>query len=170
MACYAMAVGLAIEDGDANAGRGRVRGRFRALSRWCHRDEGVPGKWGLPLKGCYRRTLSTIALWRQMPTGNNETNENAGMHHRLALDGPPCERCKRPLSSPKARLSGAGMYPVHDPQSSNHIPQEGQSPHWSLPMWALDLEPLAVLPGAQGADGFREARFQEAGSVCGHSA
>jgi hypothetical protein len=36
-------------------------------------------------------------------TGLRETNANAVMHHRLALFGPPCMACGKPLRSPRAR-------------------------------------------------------------------
>jgi hypothetical protein len=36
-------------------------------------------------------------------TGFCETNPNAVVHHRLALFGPPCLACGKPLRSPRAR-------------------------------------------------------------------
>jgi hypothetical protein len=44
-------------------------------------------------------------------TGFRETNPNALWHHRVALYGPPCHRCNRPLRTPKARLCGSCMAP-----------------------------------------------------------
>jgi hypothetical protein len=35
-------------------------------------------------------------------TGLVETNPNGLMHHRIALYGPPCERCGTPYRTPKA--------------------------------------------------------------------
>lgn len=40
-------------------------------------------------------------------TGYRETNPNALWHHRIALYGPPCSRCGKPLRSPKAAFCAA---------------------------------------------------------------
>jgi len=42
-------------------------------------------------------------------TGFHETNVNALYHHRVALYGPPCHKCGRPLRTPRARRCGACM-------------------------------------------------------------
>lgn len=37
-------------------------------------------------------------------TGFRETNINALWHHRLSMFGNPCEKCGKPLRTPKAKL------------------------------------------------------------------
>jgi hypothetical protein len=40
-------------------------------------------------------------------TGFEETNPNAVWHHRIALYGPPCHGCGKPLRTPVARFCAA---------------------------------------------------------------
>jgi len=70
-------------------------------------------KWGLPLEGMQRELRFKPLLDRyEELTGIKETNPSAVMHHRLALYGPPCKRCGKPLRSPQAKLCGACMLRV----------------------------------------------------------
>ena len=48
-----------------------------------------------------RRFRPLLEKYREM-TGFVETEPNAIMHHRIALYGPPCPRCAKPLRSPQA--------------------------------------------------------------------
>ena len=48
-------------------------------------------------------------------TGFPASNVNALYHHRVALYGPPCRNCGRPLRTPEARLCGSCMAPREGP-------------------------------------------------------
>ncbi len=66
----------------------------------------------LPLTGLSseERFRPVLDLYEQL-TGFRETNVNAVMHHRLALYGPPCTICGKPLRTPQASrcmVCGAG--------------------------------------------------------------
>jgi hypothetical protein len=73
-------------------------------------------KWQVPLKDAkVEERFQPLLAWYEKLTGFKETNENAVMHHRLSLYGPPCARCGKPLRTPKAKLCGACMLPAEDP-------------------------------------------------------
>jgi hypothetical protein len=43
-------------------------------------------------------------------TGWKEQHQNAVMHHRIALYGPDCPKCKKPFRTPQARFCAACGY------------------------------------------------------------
>ena len=52
------------------------------------------------------RFQKALELYERI-TGFKETNHNALWHHRVSLYGPPCEKCEKPLRTPKASLCAA---------------------------------------------------------------
>lgn len=70
-------------------------------------------RWKLRLDGVnLEERFRPVRDRYQEITGYREANENAIMHHRISLYGPPCKRCGRPLRTPSAKLCAACMHPV----------------------------------------------------------
>jgi hypothetical protein len=49
---------------------------------------------------------SVREAYKQM-TGMDESNENAILHHRISIYGPPCQVCGKPLRTPRASFCAA---------------------------------------------------------------
>lgn len=70
-------------------------------------------RWGVPLKDALtEERFQPVRDAYERLTGMKESNENAIMHHRLALYGPPCKHCGKPLRTPKAKLCASCMHPA----------------------------------------------------------
>jgi hypothetical protein len=64
------------------------------------------------------RQENALDAYRQI-TGDCETAFPGVYHHRLALYGPPCHFCRKPLRTPQAKLCGGCMR--HTPVAARRV-------------------------------------------------
>lgn len=72
---------------------------------------GEAWRHGVPEADAYR---PAVDLYEEF-TGLRETNPRALYHHRIAMYGPPCENCGKPLRTPAAKLCAACWHRVREP-------------------------------------------------------
>jgi hypothetical protein len=109
-----------------------------------------------PVREAYQR----LTGWREQP-------ENAVMHHRISIYGPPCTGCGKPLRTPRASFCAACGKRVSNSQEASQGAADRRAARIGLGALQLTLAPLAAARQAVMRQQLRvQPTIQTRGETC----